>query len=76
MEACPLLARLLPLSGTPGILGVALSGAGPSVLLFTEGTSAPILSAIRQTSQDSDVEILETTISSGAISQFGNFAPL
>lgn len=75
MEACPLLARLLPLSGTPGILGVALSGAGPSVLLFTEKSSASVLSAIRQASQDSDVEILETTIASGAISQFGNFAP-
>jgi homoserine kinase len=29
---CPQLPRLLPLSGSHGILGVALSGAGPSVL--------------------------------------------
>jgi homoserine kinase len=29
---CPLLPRLLPLAGEHGILGVALSGAGPSVL--------------------------------------------
>ena len=34
---CPLLAPLLPLSGTAGILGVALSGAGPSVLVVVDG---------------------------------------
>ena len=33
MEACPLLPRLLPLAGEAGMLGVALSGAGPAVLL-------------------------------------------
>lgn len=32
-EACPLLGQLLPLAGQEGVLGVALSGAGPSVLL-------------------------------------------
>jgi homoserine kinase len=32
-EMCPLLPRLLPLAGTGGILGVALSGAGPAVLV-------------------------------------------
>jgi len=31
---CPLLPRLLPLAGANGILGVALSGAGPSVLVI------------------------------------------
>jgi homoserine kinase len=30
---CPMLPRLLPLAGTHGILGVALSGAGPAVLV-------------------------------------------
>ncbi len=30
---CPLLSRLLPLAGKHGILGAALSGAGPSVLV-------------------------------------------
>ena len=35
-EACPLLPTLLPLAGRDGILGVALSGAGPSVLLVVE----------------------------------------
>jgi homoserine kinase len=33
--ACPLLPRLLPLAGRGGIAGVALSGAGPAVLLLT-----------------------------------------
>jgi homoserine kinase len=38
-EICPLLPRLLPLAGKEGILGVALSGAGPSVLAIIEGES-------------------------------------
>jgi homoserine kinase len=33
---CPLLPRLLPLAGQSGILGAALSGAGPSVLLIID----------------------------------------
>jgi homoserine kinase len=35
-EMCPLLLPLLPLAGTSGVLGVALSGAGPAVLLVLE----------------------------------------
>lgn len=35
-EACTLLPALLPLAGEDGVLGVALSGAGPSVLLVLE----------------------------------------
>ncbi|HEY1803509.1 MAG TPA: homoserine kinase [Terracidiphilus sp.] len=34
---CPLLPVLLPLVGQHGILGVALSGAGPAVLMIIEG---------------------------------------
>lgn len=34
--ACPLLPLLLPVAGSHGVLGVALSGAGPSVLLILE----------------------------------------
>lgn len=36
-EACPLLGQLLPLAGGSGILGVALSGAGPAVVLLVAG---------------------------------------
>jgi homoserine kinase len=39
-EACPLLPRLLPLAGRGGIAGVALSGAGPGVLLLTTSQQA------------------------------------
>lgn len=35
-EMCPMLPRLLPLAGKNGILGVGLSGAGPSVLAIVE----------------------------------------
>jgi len=34
---CPMLPRLLPLTGIQGILGVALSGAGPAVLVIVGG---------------------------------------
>jgi homoserine kinase len=41
---CPLLPKLLPLAGRSGILGIALSGAGPAVLVIvrseTEGLHA------------------------------------
>jgi len=37
---CPLLNCLLPLTGTCGILGVALSGAGPAVFLVVNGTGS------------------------------------
>lgn len=37
---CPQLPRLLPLAGSDGILGVALSGAGPAVLVIVENESA------------------------------------
>jgi len=39
-EICPLLPRLLLLARSVGILGVALSGAGPSVLLILSGEDA------------------------------------
>lgn len=39
-EMCPLLPLLLPLTGECGILGVALSGAGPSVLLIVREMQA------------------------------------
>jgi homoserine kinase len=47
-EMCPLLPRLLPLAGKSGILGVALSGAGPAVLVIvgSETEIAPASHAI------------------------------
>ena len=39
-EACSLLPRLLPLAGRAGIAGVALSGAGPAVLMLTTSEQA------------------------------------
>jgi homoserine kinase len=46
---CPLLPRLLPLAGDHGILGVALSGAGPAVLVVvgSEESLEPASTAIR-----------------------------
>jgi homoserine kinase len=38
---CPLLPCLQELKGQSGVLGVALSGAGPSVLIFLDPTSSP-----------------------------------
>jgi homoserine kinase len=70
-KACPLLPLLLPLAditGGPAILGVALSGAGPSVLLIA-GSPAPstIDDMIRQTAHDPTLEIIHTTISPGVL---------
>ncbi len=70
MEACPLLVRLLPLAGSSGALGVALSGAGPSVLIIAEEAAAATLPAIiRQAAADPDLEIIQTTISAGTFIQ-------
>ncbi|HXM64802.1 MAG TPA: homoserine kinase [Terriglobales bacterium] len=44
---CPLLPALQKLSGTRGILGSALSGAGPSVLVFLEPKSSANQAKIR-----------------------------
>jgi homoserine kinase len=65
-EACPLLPLLLPLVDTPGVFGVALSGAGPSILLIAENTAATTLPAlIRQAAADPTLEVIHTTIGSG-----------
>jgi homoserine kinase len=47
---CPMLPRLLPLAGQAGILGAALSGAGPAVLVIADGEAslAPAAEAIRE----------------------------
>jgi homoserine kinase len=71
MEACPLLPRLLPLSGSQGILGVALSGAGPSVLLITDpATPVPsLLPLIRDAAGDPNLEVVQTAIAGPAESR-------
>ncbi len=51
---CPLLPRLLPLAGRHGILGAALSGAGPAVLAIvgSEASVAEASDAIRDATRD------------------------
>jgi homoserine kinase len=68
MKACPLLPLLLPLTENPAILGVTLSGAGPSVLLIT-GNVVPLTldEIIRQAANDPALEIIHTTISTGIL---------
>jgi homoserine kinase len=67
-KASPLLPLLLPLAEDPAILGVALSGAGPSVLLIAGNPSAAGLDdVIRQAAQDPRLEIVHTTISTGIL---------
>ena len=69
MEACPLLPRLLPLNGTPGVLGVALSGAGPSVLVIADKAADGLSAVIRKAAGDPDLEIIETRIAAGTTVQ-------
>jgi homoserine kinase len=51
---CPLLPRLLPLAGEHGILGAALSGAGPAVLVILDGEKSvgSATKAVREASRD------------------------
>ncbi|MDQ2834992.1 MAG: homoserine kinase [Acidobacteriota bacterium] len=72
MQACPLLPQLLPLLGThPVLWGVALSGAGPSVLLIAPRSETNgLLPAIRQAAGDPDLEILQTHIARGALASW------
>jgi homoserine kinase len=70
-KACPLLPLLLPLAemteDSP-VLGVALSGAGPSVLLIAGSPAPPTLDdMIRQAAHDPGLEIIHTTISTGIL---------
>jgi len=68
MGACPLLRSLLPLTENPAILGVALSGAGPSVLLIAANPAPSTLDEIvRQAAQDPQLEVVHTTISAGLL---------
>lgn len=60
-KVCPLLPKLLPLAGRDGIAGVALSGAGPAVLLLTtsEQSAADVLARVQTATEGlGRVEIL------------------
>jgi homoserine kinase len=71
MGACPLLARLLPLAGEGGVLGVALSGAGPGVLLVVDAdaSTAGIIARMRQSADNAALEVIETKIAGGAVQE-------
>jgi homoserine kinase len=73
LEACPLLPLLLPLAGEPGILGVALSGAGPGILFIAPEDANPVelTDRIRQAAGDSSLELLATSIAAGVTCQAG-----
>jgi homoserine kinase len=63
-EACPLLPLLLPLADCPWVLGVALSGAGPSVLIIYEREmSAEVRRAVAEIA--GQVELIVTDTSKG-----------
>ncbi len=67
-KACPLLPLLLPLAETPGVMGVALSGAGPSVLIIADHPLNDSLDlAIRQAARDSEIHIIQTRIAGGVV---------
>lgn len=59
-EVCPLLPKTMPLSGSDGVLGVALSGAGPAVLVLigSEDDADHITKRIRDLLQGESVEIM------------------
>jgi homoserine kinase len=65
-DACPLLKALLPLAAEPEVAGVALSGAGPSVLLFLAEGTTPLAAETRlRSALGPDVEVLSLRISGG-----------
>lgn len=58
-QLCPLLPMLSSLAGSNGILGVALSGAGPGVLLLIDRDArADALAAVRSATRGVEVQIL------------------
>ena len=46
------IAGLRLLAGAPGLLGVALSGAGPSLIAFVRGAPQPTVAALEQVYRD------------------------
>jgi homoserine kinase len=65
-DACPLLKALLPLAAEPEVAGVALSGAGPSVLLFLAPETTILAAETRLAAVlDASVELLPLRIAAG-----------
>ena len=68
-DACPLLKQLLPLASEPELAGIALSGAGPSVLIFLAEDTTPLAAETRlRAILAPAVEILSLRIAPGATS--------
>lgn len=67
-SACPLLPLLQPLAGKDGVLGVALSGAGPSVLLVLDEkvSSEDVIHRLRGLVTTEEAGILPTNVGFGA----------
>ena len=67
LEACPLLKMLLPLSGSGGVAGAALSGAGPSVLmvLATDADEDDVKAQVLKLTGE-NVELVSLRIAGGA----------
>ncbi|MGI4853628.1 MAG: homoserine kinase [Janthinobacterium lividum] len=69
---CPLLGRLLPLAGRNGVLGVALSGAGPSALLLLDASAdvaavqESVMSRLSGGVEPLSAELMVTRIGAGA----------
>jgi homoserine kinase len=70
---CPLLPALQKLKKTRGILGSALSGAGPSVLVFLDPKSSVIQARVRirdhLRAHGLNPELIHTEIAAGGASQ-------
>jgi homoserine kinase len=68
-QLCPLLPALLPLAGSHGVMSVTLSGAGPAVMLLTQGNGnqvEPLKEAILELARPvCPVEILPAGLCAG-----------
>jgi homoserine kinase len=62
---CPLLPLLLPLAGKSFVLGAALSGAGPAVLLIHHGEPEAVRNLVAEKLHGIEAELLDATISAG-----------
>jgi homoserine kinase len=80
-EACSLLPVLAELRPEDGVLGVALSGAGPAVLVLSKGVAAPgvkekIRALVSQNEGGGEVEVLVCPLDTRGLQATGNGMPL